>query len=277
MRSLCIALSLILFLYTLATVPAQQPPAPKGSIEGVVVRAGSGQPVAGARVTATRQAQGRGGPVTASPVQPADVQANARGLGTAPPPSPSATTDNGGRFVVQGLDQGPYRLQVQGNGYVQQTYGQRYEGGPGTAIDVAAGQQVKDIAISLMPTGNVSGRIRDTSDQPLVNVPVLLLRYSYNSSGQRTFQPVGAVSTDDRGEYRIYWVTPGRYYLMAGRLPSSADSILAIMTSIIGGGANASGNPVQVPLDYAYYPGVKDIAAARAIDVQAGAEVQAID
>jgi len=276
MKFLYLVTSLAL-LFHVATTAAQQPPAPKGSIEGVVVRAGSGQPIAGARVTATRQPAGRGGPPTTAPVQPADVLAIARGLGTAPPSSPSATTDNAGRFVVQGLDEAAYSLLVQGNGYVQQNYGQQFAGGPGRPINVTAGQQVKDIAISLTPTGNVSGRIHDTSDQPLANVPVQLLRYSYNASGQRTFQPVGSVSTDDRGEYRIYWVTPGRYYLMAGKPPSSADSILAMVGPMLGGATNASGNPVQVPNDYAYYPGVKDIAAARSIDVQPAAEVQAID
>jgi hypothetical protein len=271
MKSLCVAVFFLLFLVSTA---AQQPPAPKGSIEGVVVRAGSGQPVAGARVTATRQ-QARGGLVQAAPQRP--VQLNAGIRGAPPVPSPSATADSGGRFILQGLDEGAYSLQVQGNGYVQQNYGQQYAGGPGRAIAVAAGQQVKDIAVSLTPTGNVNGRIRDASDQPLANVPVQLLRYSYNASGQRTFQPAGAASTDDRGEYRIYWVTPGRYYLMAGRPPSSADPVIAMMGQILGGGANASGNPVPAPLDYAYYPGVKDIGAARAIDVQPGAEIQAID
>ena len=272
MKRLCIASGLALFVH-LATIAAQQPPPPKGSIEGVVVRAGSGQPISGARVTATRR-QERGG-LPAPTVSQGVVQLGVRGAPPVPPTS--AMTDNAGKFVLQGLDEGAYSLQAQGNGYVPQNYGQRYAGGPGTAIAVAPGQQLKDIALSLTPAGNVSGRIRDASDQPLPGVSVQLLRYSYNANGQRTFQTAGTASTDDRGEYRIYWVAPGRYYLMAGRPTSTADPLVAMMTPAIFGGLNPSGNPVEVVNDYAYYPGVKDITAARAIDVQPGAEAQAID
>src|SRR5262245_57888394 len=267
-----VAGSLALLFYVMTTA-AQQSPAPRGGIEGIVVRAGSGQPVAGARITATRQQQ-RTGPVPGTPQTL--VQPNVGIRGAPSSPSPSATTDNAGKFILRELEPGFDSLQVQGNGYVPQNYGQRYTDGPGTAISLMPGQQVKDIAVSLTPTGNVSGRIRDSSDQPVASVPVQLLRYSYNASGQRTFQSVGSASTDDRREYRIYWVAPGRYYLLAGRPPSSADPLIAMIGAAFGG-PSASGNPVQPTLDYAYYPGVKDIAMARAIDVQAGAELQTID
>jgi hypothetical protein len=166
-------------------------------------------------------------------------------------------------------------LQAQGNGYVQQAYGQRYAGGSGTPITLRAGQNLKDITVTLIPAGNISGRIRDSAGEPLVNVPVQLSRYSYNATGQRIYEPAGSVRTNDRGEYRIYWVSPGRYYLRAGSPSSGVDPLLELMTSMMARGAN--GNPVPPTLGYAFYPGVTEIDAARAIDVQAGGELEAID
>jgi hypothetical protein len=63
--------------------------------------------------------------------------------------------------------------------------------------------------------GSVSGKIVDEAGRPAprVNVDLLLRPFSSGSNGGR--QPVDRTQTDDRGEYRFYWVTPGWYYLSA--------------------------------------------------------------
>jgi protocatechuate 3,4-dioxygenase beta subunit len=261
-------LSSTLFLFLGISGLAQQQQAAKGGIEGIVASAGTGQPVSGAKVTVTRD--DRSGPFAGATAGGA-LMAGPRGV-----PVPMASvTDDDGRFSFQNLEAGSYRLQAQGNGYVQQSYGQRYAGGPGTPITLSAGQNLKGVAVTLIPAGNVSGRIRDTSGEPLVNVPVQLLRYTYNATGQRIYQAAGTVRTDDRGEYRIYWVSPGRYYLRAGNPSTGADPLIDMMASMLTRGAN--GNPVPPTLGYAFYPGVTEIDGARALDIQAGAELQAID
>ena len=66
--------SAIGLLFHIGTSPAQQQQIPKASIEGVVVRAGTGQPVSGARVTVVRQGRGGpNGPLTAGPVLSGDL------------------------------------------------------------------------------------------------------------------------------------------------------------------------------------------------------------
>src|SRR5262249_51839787 len=119
---------------------------------------------------------------------------------------------------------------------------------PGIPIALSPGQSVKNITVTLNPAGNVSGRTRDTNGEALVNVPVQLLKYSYNSVGQRVYQAAGAVRTNDRGEYRIYWVTPGRYYIRAGSAAAGADPFATLIASIFGGGAN--GNTAPATLGY---------------------------
>jgi hypothetical protein len=258
--------SFAIFLLQLVASPVQQQP-PKARMEGVVVRLGSGAAVTGARVTLARFGRG------AFPVSAA-APAVARGAAAPPNSIAPATTDDQGKFDFPELDEGVYTLQVLANGYVSLNYGQRYTGGPGTPISLKAGQDLKDLAVNLTPAGNISGRIRDRSDQPLANVPVQLLRYSYDPQGQRSYQSVGAAKTNDRGEYRIYWITPGRYYLMAGS-PASSSPLLAMMTMLDGNTTNA--NEIPVTLGYAFYPGVADFGSAGVIDLQPGADLDSMN
>jgi hypothetical protein len=247
-----------------AAALVQQPS--KAGIQGIVLRAGTGQPVAGAKVTATRQ--GRIGNQPPGPNQPPNPRQPA-------PAGPLALTDDNGKFVLQDLDEGSYTLQVQGNGYLQYVYGQRSAGAPGTPLSVTAGHTLNDITVTLTPAGNISGRIRDSSGQPVVNVSVELLHLAYNATGQRAYWSAGAVQTNDRGEYRIYWVNPGRYYVRAGTPTSGSDALIQMISGMLSRGAN--GNTVPASFGYAFYPGATDISTARSVDIQAGAEVQAID
>jgi hypothetical protein len=266
-----------------------QTPAPKGRIEGVVLQGGgaSPQPVAGARVGVVKVSgttgqnlivPGRmvgtsitGGDSTPFPGMPAAGQRGGPGpAGPPPPPSgpmalpiPIVTTERDGRFVVPNLDEGSYRISVQQNGYVRQDYGQRVFPGQGTLINLAAGQVLRDITISLTPTGNLGGRIVDGEGRPGVGVPLQLLRAIYSQNGQRILQGAGNARTNDRGEYRFYWVTPGRYYLLGG---SSAA------TTGIGGG-NASPNEAGDSYAFTYYPGATDINRATPIEIRSGNEL----
>src|SRR5688572_4330765 len=237
--------TLALFLqFGLGAVQPQQ----KASVEGSVSNSSTGQPVAGARVTLTQQGESR-----------TEVA--------------SALADQNGRFSVQ-VAEGSYTVRFQANGFVPRVYGQRAADDPPFGINLGAGQTARNVNVSLTPAANVSGRVRDELDRPLVNVPVQLLHYSYNEEGERTYQPMGAVQTDDRGEYRLYWVTPGRYYLFAGKAPS--NPILEMM-SVVLGGMNASGSRVPPVKGHAFYPGVTDIVNARSLDLQPGADLQAVD
>jgi hypothetical protein len=73
----------------------------------------------------------------------------------------------------------------------------------------------------------------------------------------------------------MYWVTPGGYYILAGR-PTAANPMAEMLMQALGG-AGAAGNRVPATKGYAFYPGVADIQNARAIDLQPGTELQAID
>ncbi len=262
---------LALLLLQAGVNPLQQQK-PAGSIEGTVTRSGSNQPIPNARVTVTRRTAPNTAPGGALPTAPTA----GRGAVPALPPIPPVMTDDNGRYAVTGLENGAFNVSVLANGFVGLTYGQKAPGGASAPVNVNDGRSTRDINVALLPAANLSGRVRDTADQPLINVPVQLLRYSYNYQGQRSYQSVGTATTDDRGEYRMYWVTPGRYYLLAGKSSTGANPLAELyLADSAGGGAN--GNEVPSVLGYAFYPGVQEIANARSIELQPGADLQSVD
>jgi len=264
--------AVLLFLLLQSSIVHAQVENAKGRIEGTVLRAGSTEPVVGARVTLTWPGSGgntggnfvnmAGGafPLPSIP-PPATPSLNPSGAAFVMPP-PVVTTDRAGKFVISFIDPGSYRLVVTGNGYVRQEYGQKVPGGSGAPLVLTAGQVLKDLTIAIMQTGNVSGRIVDNYGQPGVGVPLQLLRVSYNQNGQRVFQTVGSARTNDRGEYRIFWVTPGRYYLTGGT-PQGTPAIAAVLEK---SGPNEPGDSYA----FTFYPGVTDSTRATAIDLRPG-------
>jgi hypothetical protein len=232
-------MTLPIVLLTLLFWQTQLAQGKKSSIEGVVLQAGSNEPIEDAVV------------ILAKAASEFEV---------------SVTTDSLGRFVFKDLDAATYRLAFESIGHVRQEYGQRAFPGNGTPLTLAEGQALKNIVVHLTPTGSVSGRILDNEKLPLAGVPVRLMRFSYNEQGEKTLLPSGSARTDDRGEYRIYFVTPGRYYLNAGT-PSSPRECWEYYLG-----------PNEAPEPYAsaYYPGVADLKFASIVDVQPAADVRGI-
>ena len=213
-----------------------------GGIQGVVLRAGTGEPIAGARVLVFKPPR----PPTLPPA-----------TSSAPEPPLEATTNSHGRFAINDLEAGAHTLMIYANGYVRYT----------NSLNPA--QTANDLRIVLTPTGNVTGHIRDTKGKPLAGVPIQLLKPVYNFLGQRTFQAAGSARTNDRGEYRLYWISPGHYYVLAGSA-----------TTARGGPGLSAGSPNEVPGQSVlptYYPNAADRAQASTIDVQSGGELTGID
>ena len=78
---------------------------------------------------------------------------------------------------------------------------------------------------------------------------------------------MGNTRTNDRGEYRLYWATPGRYYLAGGTPQGPAGA---------GGfGPSTSPNESGDSHTFTYYPGVTDFNRATAVDLRPAGEVVA--
>lgn len=307
MKRLYLAITMLLISLQLSSALAQQAPplgpqaapAPKGTITGTVVKATTGEPIARAQVTVTR--------LGAAP-NPAGIDATPDAGARAGDPSlqdfqqlqiiPAVLTDDQGTFAIKDLPPGSYRVAAVRNGYSRQEFGQHSIGRPGTVLNVRAGQTVPDVSFRLTPAATIAGRVIDTNGDPLPGISIQALRSTYDATGKRSLQPVGVAKTNDLGEYRLYWMNPGRYFINANASPTGLEAlsamssqaaaaapppstpeeeqILAQSQSILGPGKNPNeaNNSGFVVI---YYPNTPDPARAAAVELQPGAEVRGMD
>jgi hypothetical protein len=162
-----------------------------GSASGIVTRPGGSEPLGGALVMLN--------PVVSS--QPSRIR--------------TAISEDDGRFTIRDIEPGEYRLQIQSPRFGSAAYGQRKPDGPGTILSIGAGQRISDLKVSMTPTGTIAGRITGRSGEPLAYASVQALKAVYQD-GKRVYAMVQSTNTDDRGDYRLFWLTSGKYLVVAG-------------------------------------------------------------
>jgi hypothetical protein len=187
-----------LALAQVASSQQSQQTTPTASIEGSVVRSGTTDGITRAKVTLTPS------------------QTSVAGQ--------AVIVDGDGKFAFRGLPAGQYRLSATKDGYVSSEYGQRGPNGSGVAIVLTAQQHATDIRIGMTSTGAIGGRIVNRYGEPVGNANVQALRYTYQD-GKRVLNTVQTARTNDRGEYRLFWMTPGQYIVSAQpQEPLSVDA-----------------------------------------------------
>jgi len=255
-----------LFLWIL---PGSATQGAAASVEGRVVKAADGEGIADVSVELVR--------ANANP-----PQAGANPLPVPPSSRLGATTDAAGRFVISNVPPGEYRLYAtHPNGYVPAEYGQRSVTGIGQPITLTAGQKLSDAILRMSRTASISGRVIDADGDPAVFASILAFRISYRQGGERKVEIVQSVLTDDHGDFRIFWLTPGKYYLSAMPieprrygLPLSYASRFGgaqyLASPMLGYRTLESGEIVEETWVPIYYPGTTDIRSARQITLEAG-------
>jgi hypothetical protein len=146
---------------------------------------------------------------------------------TAPELRDNRMTSTGadGGFELKELPAGRYNLTASKGGYVQLQYGQTRPFSSGKPIELRDGETIEKVDFALPRGGVVTGRVVDEYGDPLTDVSVALERYQY-SQGRRRLAPSGRPAmTNDIGEYRLFGLPPGQYYLSATfRTGPMADS-----------------------------------------------------
>jgi hypothetical protein len=239
-------------------------PTPSGQISGRVLAADSGRPIKRARVfvTAAELPGGRG-----------------------------VLTGDQGVFELTELPAGRYTMTVSKSGFVSLSYGQRRPLQAGTPLQLGDGQQLKGIDFRLPRGSVIAGQILDEDGEPMPGVMVRVMRYQY-LQGERRLAPAGAGQTDDKGQFRVWGLMPGEYYVNAIARNAGAGGRFAAFGGPggfpggfpgvggrggLGGGRGGFAQPPddEDQLAYAptYYPGVPSADEAKPITVGLSQEV----
>ena len=228
------------------------------TLGGSVVNAKTGEPIARALVEITNidAPRARNNPV-ASQQQPPAVRTR------------SAFTDVTGVFRFSGLATGRYSIHASKPQFLDSAIARTQA--PWIDLDASTSTQ----QIALAPLGVITGRILDQDGLPASGVNVICLSAQI-LNGMAQLHADRSAMTDDRGLFRFWNLTPGKYYVKAngaaGRtaLYEGAAPVQAGDESIepvyFGGGATlesatpiviAGGSSVQADLHVAYRPAFK--------------------
>jgi protocatechuate 3,4-dioxygenase beta subunit len=265
---------LLAFLLLLARIaPAQDNTGGSASIQGVVTKLATGEPVFRARVILSAE----------------------NGVGAAR----TILTGGDGKFLISNIPPGRYRLFASRDGYMRAEYGQTRTGRPGLPLSLAPRQELKDVALVLTPTGTISGRVFDRFGEPVSNANVQALKYYY-LEGKRGLTVVQTARTNDLGEYRLFYLQPGSYVVSAvptemvrndggsvlvdvgpgspiqlnGGTPGGAIRLGAVTGTA--GGLVSAADTGETFLTV-YYPGTTDSASAAPIDLRPGVNLTGVD
>jgi protocatechuate 3,4-dioxygenase beta subunit len=225
---------------TLAVNQLPQTPIDMARVSGQVVEEGTNTRVVGARVFVILE----GDPPAAGP-------------------PPAAMTDGEGRYQIDVLPAGRYRIAAQKAGYAPPMEPETMQ-----MFEVAAGQALDGVTVSLRKGGVIAGRVLDSFGQPIADGSVTALLKRLNSPGRPTGQtwdgapllmPFGQSQTNDRGQFRIFGLAPGEYVIVANTRAKSGGAAIAA--------------PAPTTMTATFFPGTGDAAAAQPVSVESGETV----
>ena len=238
-RSLTLAFLLLGAL--LASAQDTAPAASASSIAGTVVKEPGSEPLKKALVQVVAEDQKQGGNYT-------------------------ATTDTEGRFRIENVVPGRYRLFPEKTGFIEVN-------GRGLKADVdvftvQAGAAVEDLLFRMLPSATISGRVTDEDGDPMSGIRIIVQK---KKPGKATRETVGSESTNDLGEYRVSGLFPGQYWIVAVPAPDMRDYEKQPEKSAQGD--NQSEAQPEIRHVTTYYPGTYDALQASAVTLKAGDEM----
>jgi len=197
-------------------------------ITGRVVAADSGQPIRRAVVRVTA----------------AEIRENR-----------STVTDADGRYEIKELPAARYIVNASKGSFVALSHGQTRPFDSGRPLEVKDGQTVQRIDFRLPRGAVIAGRVLDEMGEPVADVQVMTMRSQF-VQGRRQPAPYGRPAmTNDIGEFRLYGLPPGDYYISA-----TARDLGAMM-------ATSDDRSGYAPT---YYPGTPNAGEAQLVSVAIG-------
>ena len=177
-----------------------------------------------------------------------------------------SVTDSEGHYRLSELPPGQYQIWAVTPGLIAEPgplprYGFPYFGSIQNII-LSANEDVSDIDIKLVRGAVITGRVTDAENKPVVEERVSLQLVDENGAPSRFGSPVSSndqmYQTDDRGVYRIYGLSGGRYKVSVGYDASDG---------VIRGGRHQR----------TFYPDVNDQSKGAIVELKEGGEAKDID
>jgi hypothetical protein len=122
---------------------------------------------------------------------------------------------------------------------------------------VSTGLHVDDLLARLAPLGVITGRVVDADGEPSRGAKMKALHYVY-TGGKKQLRSVAQVDAGDRGDFRLFGLRAGTYYLEATGLQTGPFNLPDKGTAT-------------------YYPGSTDAFRAVPIELHAGAQMRGFD
>ncbi|MCU0226783.1 MAG: carboxypeptidase-like regulatory domain-containing protein [Bryobacterales bacterium] len=208
----------------------------------------------------------------------------------------TARTGPDGVFRLENVAAGDYALVVSRRAY--SVCGAQVQGLPGRSqacairFSLRAGQKLETVDIRMLRAAVVTGQVVDEDGEPMAGVVVEAEQYRY-LRGNRLLTASSRATTDDRGQYRIFNLSPGRYFLkaqgrgliarLAGAVMNGGPGRMGAMQGQGGQGPGALGRGGFAALEDAitypatYYPAGEFPEEAIPLQLAPGAEMGGID
>jgi hypothetical protein len=173
-----------------------------------------------------------------------------------------ATTDENGAYEFRDVRAGRYTISASKGSFVNISYGQQRPTDAAKPLEILENQVVERVDLSLPRGGVITGRIVDEFGEPAPEIQIAVQRYQF-TQGQRRLVPFSRMAaTNDIGEFRLFGVAPGQYYLTATwRNPN------------MGPNANPNDRTAYAPT---YFPGTTNANEAQRITIAAGQQVDGV-
>jgi len=188
---------------------------------------------------------------TRAPVQAALVHIQGRAR-------TAVLTGPDGKFHFEGVSQSQVAITARKPGFFSElelAQGVR----PNQTVHV--GPNTPPVVVKLIPEGVIYGRVTDSDGDPIENLPIKLV-HAAMVNGQKTWQVFKPAQTNDEGEFRLFGLQPGTYYLKAGPSPKARPR------------ADGNSETEQEGYPAAFYGG-PDVDSAAPITIGAGQQVRA--
>jgi Carboxypeptidase regulatory-like domain len=178
-------------------------------------------------------------------------------------------TDAAGRFSLSDIEPGKYQIWVSKAAYEspnRQCDSDKIQ--DGDAVTLVSGQKLSGLEFQLLAPAVVTGTVFDPSGDPVTRAEVEAVGL-YSFRGERKVTSArGTATTDDRGQFRLFHLVPGRYFLRV------IDAFHFLERSRENEDQTAKGVIGFRPI---YYPDTTDISQATIVDLKPGGELAGVD